>query len=44
MSEGGDIKIGNYNIFEDKVMIYNSSKTQPMFIGNFNHFKECCRI
>lgn len=44
MSEGGNIKIGNFNIFEDKVMIYNTSTTQTMYIGNFNHVRECSRI
>lgn len=44
MSEGGPITIGNYNIFEDKVVILNKSKTEPMEIGSFNHFKEGAKI
>ena len=44
MSEGGPIVIGNYNIFEDKVIILNKSKTEKMIIGSFNHFKEGARI
>lgn len=44
MSEGGPITIGNYNIFEDKVIIINKSKTETMTIGNFNHFKEGAKI
>lgn len=43
-SEGGDIKIGNFNIFEDRVVIYNKSSSTTMFIGNFNHFKEASHI
>ena len=43
-SEGGDIKIGNINIFEEKVFIYNRSKTETMIIGNENYFKIGCRI
>ncbi len=35
-SEGGDIQIGNYNIFEDKCFVYNPSQSQPLIIGDFN--------
>ena len=43
-SEGGDIVIGSRNIFEETVYIYNKSKTQPLIIGNYNHFKIGARI
>ena len=43
-SEGGDIIIGSRNIFEDSVCIYNKSKTQPLIIGNYNHFKIGSRV
>lgn len=35
-SEGGDIIIGNFNIFEDKVLIYNSSSKEAMVVGDYN--------
>jgi carbonic anhydrase/acetyltransferase-like protein (isoleucine patch superfamily) len=44
MSEGGDIKIGNLNIFEEKVIIYNRSKTNTMVVGNCNMFKIGAKI
>ena len=43
-SEGGDIIIGNFNIFEEKAFIYNKSKTNPMIIGDANYFKIGTRI
>ncbi len=43
-SEGGDINIGNYNIFEDKVIIHNISPTETLNIGDMNYFKECSKI
>ena len=43
-SEGGDIIIGSRNLFEEGVILYNRSKTQPMIIGNYNHFKMNARI
>ena len=39
MSEGGDIRIGSKNIFEEKTVIYNKSSTNPMVIGDENYFK-----
>lgn len=35
-SEGGDIQIGSYNIFEDKTFIYNPHPSQALIIGDFN--------
>lgn len=36
---GGEIDIGNYNIFEAHVRIVNASKTQRMVIGSHNIFE-----
>ena len=36
---GGEIEIGNYNIFEAHVRIVNASKTQKMIIGSHNIFE-----
>lgn len=43
-SEGGDINVGSYNIFEDKVIIHNISSTETLNIGDMNYFKECSKI
>jgi hypothetical protein len=37
-SEGGDIIVGSYNVFEDKALIYNTSNKDPLIIGDYNHF------
>lgn len=36
---GGDIEIGNYNVFENAVRIVNTSPTQAMTIESFNYFE-----
>jgi carbonic anhydrase/acetyltransferase-like protein (isoleucine patch superfamily) len=43
-SEGGDIQVGNYNVFEDKVLVYNPSPNQPLVIGDFNVISEGVKL
>ncbi len=35
-SEGGNIIVGNFNIFDDRVLIYNTSPKETLNIGDYN--------